>query len=232
MFDFDPTELLKRENWTPSALMLVLGNFIAIAFALILGMDPSSVVWAYWLESIIIGVYTVLTFGAIGLRSISRRDWSGAKNSGAMGAFFAVHYGMFHAGYFLFLYILPWFTPNPEYFQGILLLASVFLITHGYSFFRNFISNPARLESTEKNLGDVMQSPYGRIIPMHIAIILSGFFIGPLLTIFLAVEEVTGGDFSTIAYIGKLGGLIVFMVLKTLADVAGHIARYKKGLER
>ena len=229
MFDFDPTDFLKRKTWTPSAIMLVAGNAVAMLFALMLGMDPSSVVWAYWLESIIIGAYTVFTFGAIGLRSTTHRDWSGVKSSGAMGAFFAVHYGMFHVGYFFFLYILPWFTPNPAYFQDILLLAGVFFITHGYSFFKNFISNPTRLESTEKNLSDVMMAPYGRIIPMHIAIILSGFLIGPLLTIFLAAEEVTGGDLSTIAYIGKLGGLMVFMALKTLADVAGHIMRYKKG---
>lgn len=227
MFDFDPKELLDPRKWTPSALIIVAGNFIAILVALIQGMDPSSVVWAYWLESVIIGFYTVLTFGAISVNSIFKRQKKEALGSAGMGAFFTVHYGMFHAGYFVFLYVLPWFTPNPAEFGNIAMLAGIFLVSHAYSFVKNFLTNPKRLEATNKNLSDVMQAPYGRIIPMHVAIILSGFLIAPLVSVFLLVEELVG-NLGAVAYAGKLGGLLVFMALKTLADVVGHLMRYRK----
>lgn len=229
VFDFDPRDLLKRESWDASAVMLVAGNAMALAFALVQGMDPASVVWAYWLESMIIGGYTILTFLTIALRSATKNTWSGAAGSAGMGAFFAVHYGMFHAGYFLFLYILPWFTPDWAELPDILVLAGLFVLTHGYSFVTNFLRNPKRLESTQENLNDVMMAPYGRIIPMHLAIILSGFVIGPLTAVFLTGEEVGAWDGSGAGYAAKMGGLLVFMALKTLADVAGHIGRYKKG---
>ncbi|MEW6749031.1 MAG: DUF6498-containing protein [Candidatus Micrarchaeota archaeon] len=227
MFDFDPRELLKRENWTPSAIMLVVGNAVAIFFALLQGMDPASVVWAYWLESVIIGGYTILAFGAIGLKT-ARTDWRGATGSWAMGAFFTVHYGMFHAGYFVFLFILPWFTPDLAELPDVLLLAGIFLISHGYSFVSNFLDKPKRLECTKDNLNDVMMAPYGRILPMHLGIILSGFLVGPLLAIFATADEISGTSLGW-EYAAKLAGLLVFMVLKTGADVAGHMIRYKKG---
>ena len=55
------------------------------------------------------------------------------------------------------------------------------------------------------NIGSMMFFPYIRIIPMHVFIVLGAFFAGPS------------------------GGLVFFLVLKTLADEAMHAIEHHSG---
>lgn len=212
----------------PSAAALVLTNLTTIIIAIVLQMEPSSVVWAYWLESLVVGAFAVLAFIVMAAKSLSHGDRANALPAVEAAAFFCFHYGFFHAGYFVFLYILPWFTPDISNFPDIGILAGILILSHGFSFVRNMLQEPGRMENNKENRERTMMRPYNRIIPMHIAIIVSGFLIMPLLVfISLAGGLEEAGQLSIL----KLAGLVVFMVIKTLADLFGHVFSYVDGEE-
>jgi hypothetical protein len=215
-------------SYPASAYALLAGNAIAVVFAVISGLDPAEVVWAYWLESVIIGFFTVLAFGTIALRSF-RGSLPDASAPIGMATFFTFHYGMFHAVYFAFLYVLPWFNiADPDYL-GIAGIAGILFLSHGYSFATNVLRNPAELENTKENRNRIMNAPYDRIIPMHMTIILSGFLMVPLTPILMIAEGV-GADsmLGTAAWLMKFLVLLLFMSIKTIADLSGHLSRYQK----
>lgn len=193
-----------------SGKLLLASNILAILVALVFKYDYWVVIWSYWLESVIVGVYTFLGLGLSGLR-LSKV--LGLKTALSYAGFFAVHYGMFHLIYMFFLYIMSAHALDFEQqIGGMAILGGVFFISHGFSFLYNIVlKNEPRLKEVEiktrkeaiGELGRQMMVPYPRIIPIHLTIIITGFFmpfiliaasiVGPvLLTIFMVLK--TGGD--------------------------------------
>jgi len=79
-------------------------------------------------------------------------------------------------------------------------MAGLFLVYQCFSFFYN-----RKWEGKQKpNIGKMMFFPYARIIPMHIIILFGGILSGGKMT------------------------LVLFMLLKTFADVIMHVVE-KKG---
>ena len=110
--------------------------------------------------------------------------------------FFPVHYGGFHLGYLVFLaFLIP--PTDPE---AVLLGGAVFLITHGISFIKHYMTE-------EFDIQKEFMMPYLRIIPMHLTIIFGG-----MLMVF-GVHVIV---------------MIFFMALKTGADVAAHLIKHKQ----
>ena len=212
----------KIELRLPSARMLVLTNLMTILIAIVLQMDPSSVVWAYWLESVVIGLFAVFALWIMSGKSILSRSLRDAVSSFAVGVFFCFHYGMFHAVYAVFLYVLPWFTPDLSRFPDIAMLTLILVLSHGISFVKNTVLKPGGMANTKENRSRFMKEPYNRIIPMHIAIIVSGFVLMPLFPIAAIAGAVEGGSSLAVQLI-KMSGLVVFMTIKTLADIFGHV---------
>ena len=115
--------------------------------------------------------------------------------------FFAFHYGFFHLGYLIFLFAEQGFEGNWIVFWICVL---VFYLNHNYS----YAHNREHDQSRKPNIGVIMFFPYLRIIPMHLTIVIGG----------------------TIAPASN-GVLLMFLGLKTLADVAMHKiehARWRK----
>ncbi len=231
--DFDLLKLETLLNWrayAPSAFMLIGSNVLTIIVALVLGLDPAEVIWVYWLESVVIGGFTILAFIAMAADSILHFHTGPAAAAGGSAMFFAVHYGGFHAGYAIFLSVLPWFFIKDADLVGIGMAAGILALSHGFSFVTNVMRNPLELLNTAENRQRIMMAPYSRIIPMHLTIILSGFVmipLSPLLWIAEAAEPNSGVAFM--AWLAKFVVLLLFMSLKTAADLFAHIARYRKG---
>ena len=80
--------------------------------------------------------------------------------------------------------------------------SALFFANHLFSYLSN---RPAPKEPP--NIGTMMFSPYLRVVPMHAFIMLGAYVAG-------------GGN-----------GLMLFMVLKTLADVAMHLVEHRTGME-
>lgn len=187
-----------------SAAVLLLSNLAIIAAAVALKWDIRDVMWVYWGQSVIIGCFTCLRildlkqFSTEGVRMNNRPLEPTRQTQRQAAGFFALHYGFFHFVYLIFLLVLA--TPDsgtPLLGIGLCLLA--FLLSHAFSFWHN----RQRDRNRKPRIGCIMAFPYGRIFPMHLTIIFGGFL---------------GAD--------SAGALVLFLLLKTAADVVMHMVEH------
>lgn len=202
-----------------SAMVLVLSNVIIIILALAQQWDILVIMLGYWLQSVIIGLFNFLKI--INLKKFSVKDFEmngklvrATKNTKRSAAFFfAFHYGFFHFIYFIFL---TEFISESQNFSlikevfPILLMGIIFFFNHLFSFWYN------RKEFEEKspNIGKIMLFPYARIIPMHLTIIFSRIIIDAGL-----MDEFKSFSIPIL--------LLLFLVLKTVADLIMHIIEHR-----
>ncbi|MEK7090598.1 MAG: DUF6498-containing protein [Patescibacteria group bacterium] len=166
-------------------------------------MESFSDPFLFWFESGVIGFYNIFKLIKVsGLLSI------------LIVPFFIIHFGGFMAGHliFIFAFFAPVlshtsFFPTREIFVP--LLSSVALpiiglfISHGISFFSNFIGN-REYEHTDS--GKQMNAPYKRIIIMHFTIIFGGWLI-------MIFKE-------------PILGLVLLVVIKSMVDLRSHLKEH------
>jgi hypothetical protein len=197
-----------------TAWSLVAANAVTLAMAWFQGWSAASLMLIYWCQSVLIGVSNVFRMLALknffSTMEMNHQPIAPTKSGQRkLAAFFALHYGMFHAFYLLFIVVLFFGRPLP---LGILFWICVasFAINQILAF------RDARDQDRQGwvDIGTLFFSPYLRIIPMHLTIV-----VGPFLVVFLHLQTIFGGVLGN-------GILPLFCVLKTLADVWTH------GLER
>ncbi|WP_456374998.1 DUF6498-containing protein [Thiolapillus sp.] len=183
---------------------LLLANLITIVMAVMQDWSLLLVMWVYWCQSVIIGLFNfwrMMTLKRFSTKGVSSGDGPvlpTQKTKREMSWFFLVHYGLFHAVYLVFLFSGIG-GDQPEFFApGPLLIILLFLINHAWSFFYN----RRREAESVPNIGTLMFLPYARILPMHLTLVFGGVFIS-----------------------GKFW-LVVFLLLKTLADLIAHAAEH------
>ncbi|NIX16278.1 MAG: hypothetical protein GWN11_10510, partial [Candidatus Dadabacteria bacterium] len=118
--------------------------------------------------------------------------------------FFAMHYGIFHVVYLIFIFDSVDHL-NRDSLIFILVCLSIFLSNHLYS----YIHNRERDMKRVPNIGTVMLFPYLRIIPMHLAIIFGGLFAK-----------------------GSVFALVLFLLLKTFADLVMHMIEHAQARQK
>ena len=193
-----------------STAALVLTNVVTIALAWWLRWPLITLLWPYWLQSVIIGCFSfwrILKLGNFSLANTSGFDrGSPQATKRSTAGFFAMHYGVFHLVYFIFLASATsgHFKPVPAYhvteldYIVMAALGISYVIAHGATYRRI-------MEADQRgcpNIGGVMFLPYLRVIPMHITIIVG-----------LASGHSTG--------------ILIFGALKTVADAAMHWIEYR-----
>lgn len=184
-----------------SLISLLLSNIIIIILAIVQKWDTSTVLWVYWMQSIIIGFFQFIKI--LSLKKFFTENFK-INNQPAQPTtqtklftafFFMFHYGFFHFIYAIFLFNL--FTNQLFDFTDIFSGGLIFFLNHTFSYLHNKIVD----EQKTQNIGHLMFSPYARIIPMHL-IIVFGAILGQSV-------------------------LIVFLLLKTLADLTMHTIKHK-----
>lgn len=185
--------------FTLSTLILILANLVPVAGAFYFGWDLTSVLLIYWAESAVVGFYNICKMIAIGGRSAAYQ-----------GVFFIVHFGAFMTIHFMFLYEI--FISEMDSIssvsmrEALLLFSSLWpalaalFISHGVSFFQNFIG---RQEYKNRTVTEQMMEPYQRIVVMQLVII-----IGAALTMVI-------GDTTTV--------LLLAIIAKIAVDVRAHV---------
>ncbi len=192
-----------------STQFLILANIVTIVFAVVQKWDVTEIMWVYWAQSVIIGLFTcrrildLKQFSTEGVLVNHKPVEPTRATQKGMAGFFLVHYGLFHVVYFVFLYSREQPLPGLPVI-GIALCILVFLVNHGVSYWHN----RQRDMNRKPNIGTVMLFPYARIIPMHLTIIF-------------------GSNFAK----GSTGTLVLFLVLKTLADVIMHMVEHREKRE-
>lgn len=187
----------------PSLWVLLVLNIATIYFALREDWDLATIMWIYWIQSVTIGVFYFIRILQLEKFSIEGIKINGrlvpvtaleVLVKGFFATFFAIHYGIFHFVYLVFM-IVGIFTPvfgtggAPEW-KEVGLVSALFFLNHFFSFLFN-----QRTDSHQQNIGMIMLYPYARIIPMHFTIVAGAF----------------------------LNALPLFLVLKALADVLSHL---------
>ena len=211
------------ENPNLSAIFLILMNFVPIIGVLLWDWDVAAIVMLYWAENLIIGVLNLVKmFAAGGWRALP------------IMAFFTFHYGAFcgaHGFFAASLFELPidgvmdnlsW----PFFFVFMELLVNVVTgvfsvvpstwiwgvaavgVSHIFSLvLHRFI----RGEDADKSAQKIMSEPYGRIVILHIAIIVGGMLV--------------------MAMSSPLALLLILVLLKTAIDVVVHRRKHKQARE-
>lgn len=179
-------------------------NLATVAAGLIQGWGMIQLLWPFWAQSVIIGLFAL------------RRMIASPEADWRFPVFFVAHYGGFHAMYLLFLVMLagsadsagmvPVTNANTGELMQLhagrqtaldivieLALAVGFLFAHGRSQ-RAYLERDLESRPTP---GMLMTLPYLRIVPMHLTLLLG-------------------------VILGGAGTILLFGLLKTGADLAMH----------
>ena len=155
-----------------SLLLIIIGNIIPLVGVMFFGWDLAQVVVLYWVENLIIGFWNVPRILFAGKSTTRERI--------AMSLFFLVHYGIFCSVHGAFIISMVGFSQgvssHDQIFdfitKGILIGAVTMFFSIGWDFYQSYIRNG---DYKEWDVAQAMFNPYGHIIVIHIAIILTGF---------------------------------------------------------
>jgi len=189
----------------PSSIALIVANLVPLGGVFLLDWRVLDVMMLYWAENVVIGTINVLRMIAckggiaprqaeqqlkVGLTDTQERTMSrvSAGSKLFLIPFFIVHYGMFCFGHLSAITALFGKEADNEAIGGAFLGLSVtaswtsalwlgvaaMFASHLYSFIFNFIGDG---EYERTNLSQLMRRPYGRIVALHIAVILGAALI-------------------------------------------------------
>lgn len=202
-----------------SLLLLVLVNLLPLAGVLWFGWDVAALLLLYWSENLVLGFYTLLKMLTIApVRGLG------------MGLFFCIHYGGFCAVHGMLIATMlldenidpmpgePWplFLVFPQLLINVvrqvlmhtppewLVAFAALFISHGVSYVLNFLLGGEREES---DLGQLMGAPYGRIVVLHITVLLGGMAV-------MALGQ-------------PVAMLVVLVLLKIGLDVSLHLREHR-----
>jgi hypothetical protein len=180
-----------------SSLALVLANLVPVGGVLLLDWQVYDVLLLYWAENVVIGIINVARMaackGGIGIPRVTEQqiqaslsDTQAAKLSLISKGlkfflipFFIFHYGMFCFGHFAAINAIFGDELNSASVSLLVVVGSwdkvlwlailAIFASHMISFFLNFIGGQ---EYQRTDLRQLMQRPYGRIIALHLTVIL------------------------------------------------------------
>jgi Family of unknown function (DUF6498) len=208
-------ELYRTTSSTAALVALVLANVFPVVGVLILGWNVWTILIVYWLENGVVGAINVLKMRRAARRYIPGRmsvSFNGRPiddaSSGALVGFFIMHYGIFWTVHGVFVLSLAFgafgppgdtasATPSP---WTILLAAVALTVSHGLSYRLNYIG---RGEYLHTSAAAQMFAPYGRLVILHITIIVGAIAI-----------STTGAPVAAI---------VILVALKTILDLGLHL---------
>ncbi len=207
ILSFDNKKNESKLNWSQalkssSFWQLLVTNIFTIFLAIIQNWGPGELIWTYFGQSIIIGIYQykkikdLKHFSVKGLTIRDRKPEVSQKTKNYLATFFAGHFGLFHILFFVFFSQTPSSLINRQ--------SSIFVLASIFSFFFNHLSSYRQNKNSDQNrapnIGYMTFFPYLRVVPMHLIVIAAGHF--------------TQNNLNMLA--------ILFLGLKTAADLIMH----------
>jgi hypothetical protein len=216
---------------------LLAANALPLFGVLFLGWNVWTILTIYWLENGVVGVFNVLKMaraegtdpvGSGVVATVNGRPIAGSGKA-VLIPFFIVHYGLFWLVHGIFILTLPMFVAfggsglfdGGGFFGGgvpseggagiasdpgaIALVLIGLFISHGVSYRLNYIG---RGEYLRTSVVRQMAAPYGRLVVLHVTIILGGMAIA-----------FTGAPATAV---------LVLVLLKTALDLGFHLAEHRE----
>jgi len=211
-----PTASAAPRDATPrlSAAVLVVANLVPLYGVAALGWPVFAVLLLFWVENVIVGLLNIARM--LCADPADPAQWLAKL---FFVPFFCVHYGMFTAVHGVFVFgffggvkatgssdgmfpITRWLVAIGE--QGLWLAVAALAVSHLFSFFWNFL---ARGEFRRASVGELMGKPYGRVVVLHLTILVGGFGITAL------------GS--------PVWALLLLVGLKTAIDLRAHLKEHR-----
>jgi len=190
-----------------SVIILILANLAPLLGVLFFGWSLFAIMFLYWFENVVIGIFNIPKIIIASKQTIKVNDSSKKTVFSSLYniltivgliLFFELHYGMFTAIHGVFVFAL--FYEKLESYTGIIIAITALFISHGYSFYSNYIG---KKEYKKRHIFiQLMFQPYKRVVIMHLTIIFGG------------ILSMTLGE--------PIFALIVLIALKTFIDIIAH----------
>jgi len=177
-------------------------------------LDPVSVVWIFYFQNILIGIQYFIRmmsldkFSTGNLRVNNQSVESTTKVKQGTAYFFALHYGLFHFGYFILLLVVT-AGAGFRHFDFVYFNTAIFALVINTLF--STISQVRQDRPGLPNISTMMFIPYLRILPMHVFLIA-----GLGLEVKSGIMKPVPGDL-----------FIIFLLLKGLSDMALYVITNK-----
>jgi hypothetical protein len=203
-------------------ISLIFANIVTIALAIIGNWDVATVMFIYWAQSIIIGIFSVVSILGADTESLRKNlqkpiDERGGTDTVTsrfawlykclLAGFFTLHYGLFHWGYYSVIMESGLFGAVNLADYGIWLSCGLFFANHLYSHLTYRHKGPRDY----RYVNEQFFTPYRRIIPMHLTIIFGSIVI--LILEFLS-------------FTSTLPVLVLFLLLKMYSDINAHLFKH------
>ena len=208
---------LAQRTWQDPTAMGILGaNVVAVAIALFQPSVTVSLLFLYWLECLVIGLFNipkllcVLPLGTdeAEYAKLSSRDRKGQRVITVV--VFMLHYGMF---LFMAFGLVHWLAMREMgenaavgYYGGFLFAAAVLAVVHAISFYVNFLGKREYIGRTGEQQ---MFRPYGRV-----ALLFGAAFLG------ITLVSITGLPGAA---------AVAFVPLKLIGDLHAHFRDHDAG---
>lgn len=205
----------KPEDWLrPSVLALLAANLVPLAGVFLFDWEVFPLLLLFWFENVIIGFFNALKM--VCASPAQKLQWAAKL---FIVPFFCFHYGMFTFVHGVFVVALfgggtRRGFPGPGTFltemieQKLLWAVLGLFLSHAISFTHNYLIGG---EFRRAGAQALMIQPYGRIVVLHLTILLGG-------ALMMALKSPTIG-------------LVFLVVLKILLDLRAHLAERVKFAE-
>jgi hypothetical protein len=191
--------LLQRIFKDPGFWFLLLMNGYLIYYYQQQPGEFNTIVWIYWAQSVLIGLFNFFELMSVknpDETSMSLNNQPVSKsNMGCAAWFFLFHYGFFHFVYAIFLLVGKSSGVNGK----LLLITAGIFVTESTI---QLIRRRSVLHAGKVNVGKMFFTPYLRIIPMHLMILVPSFL--------------------------GITASVLFLVLKTAADAGMYLLTTQK----
>jgi hypothetical protein len=192
-------------------LALIAANLVPLAGVFLFGWKVFPLLLLFWFENVIIGFFNALKM--LFAAPDQKFQWAAKL---FIVPFFCFHYGMFTFVHGVFVVALfgggmnrgfpsPATFLNEMFEQKLVWAVLGLFVSHGISFAHNYLIGG---EFRRAGVQSLMTQPYGRIVVLHLTILLGGFLMMALKSPAL--------------------GLVLLVVLKVLLDLRAHLAERAK----
>jgi Family of unknown function (DUF6498) len=198
-----------------AVVALIVANLIPLIGVLFFAWSVWNILIVYWLENGIVAVFNVLKMAtAQGTGQLEETTWGNRPvaetRKTRLVPFFIVHYGLFWVVHGIFVLTLPFlFTGEPGSASGVdpatILFAAIVLgMSHAASYWWNYLHGG---EYRRMSAAQLMYAPYGRLLALHMTIILGAVAIGT-----------TGAQSAAVA---------ILVAIKIAIDLGLHLAEHR-----
>ncbi|MFT7222037.1 MAG: hypothetical protein ACI8Z1_003660, partial [Candidatus Azotimanducaceae bacterium] len=162
-----------------SVLLLIVTN-VLVVLALFLQGRLVDMMAVYGIQSLVIGasyfvrILSLQKFSTENFKIDGRTVEPTPETKVKVAVFFAFHFGIFHLVYFTFMFSGEY--GEPKFGFDLAICALAFVANHAFS----FSYHRERDRAGSPNIGKLMFTPYVRIIPVRLTIIVGSFLPGAL----------------------------------------------------